>query len=533
MNTFVRTLKLYGLVALLALIAGMPLTAQNRTRFASQWNAIDYAFGVNASVPALTVDAGNSATGSQTVTLAFGTTTASDGTIFSPISTVASITVGGPTNQETVTPTAVSCTTPTIYDSCTFTATFANTHGRGEPVASASYGFQEAVNLANAAGGGSVIVDRNWAARGGANSNITGATAYSNVVVEDTRSGFQYWSMQPTTVSSLAVPTTLTGTTVVFAAAPVGTWANSAYYFCVTYVDALGGEGPCSATYNQTPTLNYTPTITSPAASTGAVGWRAYAGASYNAAYLLPVTSAACTLTTAETVIPACAIGSNGVWPTAPTTTTTLRPQPQSSLTVNLANPLPQGHTTFAYEPSGSLPQAFQTDYNSFPAYGSLSAGQIAVLGTVELPAGFLNVIGRTIELSGKINLGSTNTATLPTLAVRLDWVGGTTAGAGVNTCAMEGVALGATKTYIGNFTCKLITGAVGATAVGTVQPGGSLAIQASDLSANGIVYPDNNTTTVGSLGLFAQDSLSVLYTSTTNATAAPQLLDLHVRVLQ
>jgi hypothetical protein len=523
-----------GLVALLALVAIGPLAAQNRTRFGGRYEAIDYAYGntVGGAQPAaLSILTGNSATGSQTAIVAFGYTTAGDGRVFTPLATNAPILVGGGSNQETVTPSAVSCSTPTAYGTCTFTATFVNVHGTGDSIVSASFGLQEAINLAQSDGGGSVIVDQAWSKRGGLTSTITSASPYSNVTVEDMRSGDQYWSMQPTTVTVLAVPTTLTSGTAVFSGTS-GTWTNAAQFTCVTYVDALGGEGPCSATFNQTPSANTSLTITSPAASAGAVGWRAYAGASYNAAYLLPVTTSACTLSTLESVMPACAIGANGTWPAIFLTTTTLRPQGQSP-TVNLANPFPQGHTTFAYEPTGSLPQSFQTDYAAFPAYGSLTAGQIAVVGSINFPAAFLNVIGRTVQLSGKITTGSVNTATLPTLNVRLDWVGGTTAGAGVNTCAFEGVAVGATKTYEAPFVCTLTTNAVGATAIGTVQPGGYMALQAQDISANGLFYADSNASTVGSLGLFAQVTANVLYTSTTNTTAAPNLLDLHVKVLQ
>ena len=539
-----RNLKL-GLVALLALIAVFiapsNLAAQTiPSVFAGRYRALNFAYGlVTGTGPAaLQINIGNAATGAQTVTLDFGQIQTPDGVPFTPLAINAPVSVGGPSNLETVTPSAVSCTTPLIYASCTFTATFSNTHGRGEPVTTGTYGLQEAINYAlQSTNGGTVVVDKPWALRGGTTSLITAAAPFSQVVIEDTRTGDSFYSEQPTTINSLAVPTTLTGTTAVFSG--TGTWTNAAQYLCVTYVDALGGEGPCSLTYNQTPSANTSLTITAPAASTGAVGWRAYGGASYNATYLLPITTTACTLTTLESIMPACAIGSNGTWAAIFVNTTTLRPNATvsggvlSTPTVNISNPQPAGHTTFGYQPSGTLPEPFQTHYAAFPAYGSLTSGQVAVLGSVNLPAGFLNVIGRTVRFKGKLNLGSTNTATLPTLNLRVDWVGGTTAGVGVTTCADEGVALGATKTYLGSFECTLTTNAVGATAVGTVETNGYLTLQASDISANAISYADSNTSTIGSLGLFAQDTVSVLYTSTTNATAAPTLLSLDVEVLQ
>lgn len=528
-------------IALVSILALGIAQGQNRTRFAGRYNAWDYAYGIQPGVTALQLATGNATTGSATITLVSAWTTLSDGTRVFPVTTTTPILVGVGTTQDSVTPTSVSsCNYDAGYATCQVTASFTYTHGTGELVTTGSYGIQEAINAANGNGGGTVVVDRNWANNGGTTAKITGATAYSSVAIEDTRSGDTYWSMQPTTLTSLAVPTTLTGTTVVFAAAPVGTWANSAYYFCVSYVDALGGEGPCSLTYNQTPTLNYSVTVTSPAASTGAVGWRLYAGASYNAAYLMPITSTQCTLTTLESVMPACAIGSNGVWLAPPLTTTTLRPNATvsagalSSPTVNISATQPQGHTTFGYQPSGTtLPQVFQTHYGPFPAFGSLTAGQIAPLGSINLPTGFLNYIGRTVRLRGKITTGSVNTATLPTLNAQLDWVGGTTAGVGVNVCSLEGVAVGATKVYQVSFQCEINTNAVGATAVGSVMPDGYALLQAQDISANGLFYVDTNTAAVGSLGLFAQDTISIVYTSTTNTTAAPQLISLDVDVLQ
>src|SRR5215472_12762660 len=66
------------------------------------------------------------------------------------INTSCPITIGGDSNSETVTPTAVS------YDqfgNVNITATFANAHGTGEPVFSASYALQEAASLATSRGG--------------------------------------------------------------------------------------------------------------------------------------------------------------------------------------------------------------------------------------------------------------------------------------------------------------------------------------------------------------------------------------------
>jgi hypothetical protein len=80
------------------------------------------------------------------------------------INTSAPITVGGDSNSETVTPTAVA------YDqfgNVNITATFANAHGVGEPVTAASFGMQEAASYALSKGGGLVALSHQWFAATG------------------------------------------------------------------------------------------------------------------------------------------------------------------------------------------------------------------------------------------------------------------------------------------------------------------------------------------------------------------------------
>ena len=190
-------------IALLGVLAVIPASAQNRTFFGGLRNAAAYAYGVNGVAPALTIDSAPNATGAQTVTVAFGATTAGDGTVFSPLATNAAILVGGPTNQETVTPSAVSCSTPNNYATCTFTATFSNTHGRGESVSSATFGLVEAINLQNSYGGGTVVVDSGWITLGGTKSTITGVTAATpKVWIWDTSGSGPTWYGKSGTTSA-------------------------------------------------------------------------------------------------------------------------------------------------------------------------------------------------------------------------------------------------------------------------------------------------------------------------------------------
>jgi hypothetical protein len=179
------------------------------------------------------------------------------------------------------------------------------------------------------------------------------------------------------------------------------------------------------------------------------------------------------------------------------------------------------------------LPVPFQSHYGPFVAYGALTAGQIAVLGSVNLPTGYLNQIGRTIRVSGKVALTTVNTATLPYITIGLNWAGGLTAGAQVAVCSLVPAAAGATSTQNETFSCTMTTNAVGATAVGSMMTNGSEMLVAAAGGALLGATVDTGTAAIGSLGLFSQVTLNVVYTSTTNVTAGEQLLDLHIETLQ
>lgn len=165
-------MKLFRTIASLFAVAALSAAAlaQNPAVFGGIANAWAFAYGVNGSlVPPLQVDmtSGPTVAGVATLTVAYGQVSLGDGAVITPLATNAPVTVGTGANQETVTPTAVSCTTPQIYQSCSFTATFANAHGTGDKVASGSFGVAEAINAQFAKGGGAVILDRNFIRAGG------------------------------------------------------------------------------------------------------------------------------------------------------------------------------------------------------------------------------------------------------------------------------------------------------------------------------------------------------------------------------
>lgn len=166
---------------------------KNPTFFAGMYRAASYAYGIAAELPGLIVDnpsGATTATGTQTLTVAFGTVTLQDGTVIAPLATTAPVIVGTGSSADTVTPSAVSNNTPQIYQSSNFTATtFSHAHGTGDKVASGTVGLQEALNAANAAGGGEVIVDATWTQLGGTDAMIEAASVPAGVSIVDLRTG--------------------------------------------------------------------------------------------------------------------------------------------------------------------------------------------------------------------------------------------------------------------------------------------------------------------------------------------------------
>ena len=142
--------------------------------FAGTYSALDWAFGCPLAVcpPPLSVVSGNSATGVGTITIATPVASTQGGAPFSPIQAGTIINVGNASNIEQVTVTSVSTSSLAGFGqdwlAVTVTATFSNLHGALENVASATFGLQEAINVAAGAGGGTVRFIRpgiKWAAR--------------------------------------------------------------------------------------------------------------------------------------------------------------------------------------------------------------------------------------------------------------------------------------------------------------------------------------------------------------------------------
>jgi hypothetical protein len=455
-------------------------------------------------------------------------------------------------DQDAVTPTAVSCGIPAPTGVnvpgngflCNVTATFAAVHGTGSVLSSNDSGLQEALNDAFLHGGGVVTID---GTSGVSTAQIAAASPYPSVYIENRSAGGpSYWTTQPSNVSvlntpvvrtaSASCPATLLATTVCNNASTGGTWPNSAEYVCVTYVDMMGLESPCSTTAHFT-SGGTTSTIefVAPAASTGAVGWRAYAGLAYlTTAYQLPITSANCTLTAlVPNGLPACAIanatynqaGSNGIF-TTPTVHTQM--VPQAGGVAAAYNPNPISFQAYAYQPSPKPPIGFLQNYPAFPVTAALTAGQLGVLGTVPLPAGALNYIGQSLQITGSIVYTPTTGGTAPTFNVEIGDLTDFSTGTPKAVCTFAEVHTVTTTTYNVSFVCTMNTNAIGTS--GTIMPGGWLLDAANGGTTLGVPTAEQSALAGITIDTQDQDTIFIVFLQTSAAeTTGPTLTDLHI----
>jgi hypothetical protein len=224
------------------------------SKFAGNFNATAYAYGITGFPGPLQVDIGTTVTGAGTLTLSLGYVTLMDGTVINPLNVNAPIQVGTGAGAtiETVTPTAVSAATPTVYDTTTVTATFTYTHGKGEQISSGTFGLQEAINACSAYGGGTVIVDASWTALGGTQTILAAATIPAGVTINDNRSGDAGAVQQA--ITSLTKAQTILLNTVPIAVTPV---PGAAQYIDVIDWTLVNKNGGTAYTSGGVITLGY------------------------------------------------------------------------------------------------------------------------------------------------------------------------------------------------------------------------------------------------------------------------------------
>lgn len=498
------------------------------TQFGGSFNALAFAYGVIPSNPSSgQVISGPAATGSASVTLAFGYVTTFDGIKYSPYNNNAPILIGEGSASETVTPSAVSNSSPDAFGTCIVTATFGNLHGIGDQVRSGTVGLQEAINYVAGYGGGNVIIDARWTAFGGTNAMIAAAVVPFNVVILDERfGGFQIGTNRPSSLSQLAAPTALTTATsangMITTAVTGGSIPTaSAYRLGITYIDQFGGETTISTDTASTAVVTTgagavnSITVTSPAALAGAVGYRVYMSAAAGASLseiLYPVGNTAITGTTSalSPIVPAFAIGT-------PVTITAII---TGTATVPAANTAYAGVTAS----STGFPVS---SYPPFASLASIAAAATGTLGVVNLPAGFLNVFGRTVRMRGAFYATTNSTPGTLTFATKLFSVPGVTSITPFT--AVSGTTT-ASAVVSGIFEVVWTTTAIGAT--GTLEAHGkvdwTLAGTAVSTGSQDIIIVASST-----VDLTKQDQIDFTLACATTATTTTQLRQLTLEVLQ
>lgn len=375
--------------------------------FGGRFSALDYAYGANVTVagPALQIGTGNASTGAGTITLITGQTQTQGGQGSSPVSTNTPILVGFGSNAETVTPTGVSVASLTGAQpgtgSITITATFANIHGPQESVVSGTYGLQEAINRANAVGGGIVVITPSWYAAGGTVTMVQAASLPTNfsVTIEDIAGDGAAWAPAASSTTALAVPATATSAVVASQAGVVGTWTATTIHVVFAYVTANGGITLTSADYSFTSTVSLAIGGSGPIAATGAVGYLVFMGTT---AWKVPVTASNGTVITCGSVL-AFKIGTP--FSVATATTSALAVVPVQSTAFQGVQPMPFENPAQAQE--------FATVSGPFAVTGVVTAGTAKEWGGVQLPAAFLNYVGRTLLIKAYGYYTPVSTATL------------------------------------------------------------------------------------------------------------------------
>jgi hypothetical protein len=456
-------------------------------------------------------------------------------------------------NSETVTLTGASST----LGSCSFTASFANAHNPGALVVSGSFGLIEAIQDAQRAGGGIVRIGPEWSAAGGTNSTISGVTlVYPGVSIEDVRAGApQNWNVQ-TGLTTLAAPATLTAATVGFglngANTTGGTYTGTnTYVVCIAYVDIMGQEGPCSATFSAlTAGTGATNQIgfAAPAASAGAVGYVPYislTGGTYALAYkvplvsqptvagVAPVSNSVCTLTTVETITPACAVanttygqsGSAAIVSALTVNTSPIDPQITTVSSTTVYTPNAGGRTTAVYSPGGRLgANCLNASFLPFAISAAEATTVPSVLGTINVGPGCMNQVGRTLEICGKATT-TASTATIVSIQFQWDAMGQNTAGKGVQIGNLSVTPVAAfSTTKVISFCEQFQTTVAGATATaGSINPiAGYIATSGVASAAAGQAAGSDATTgAVASLNLAVDARINVVSVHTTGTDGA------------
>jgi hypothetical protein len=562
---------LYAVLTTFALVwatlAPLPVRGQQASSYvAGRRIAQNYAYGFG-QVPGAHVAVGNSATGVGTVTVCPAIRALPDGRVVNIFQSgiLNPVTFDlGTASSETITPTSVSIVSPaglTVeadQNCAAITGTFSFTHAPSQftsQVRSGTFGLQEAIN--DAAPSGLIEIGDEW---GGTNAILAAAVPYPGVSIEDTRlAATAYWSIAPTTASFLAVPTTLTSTTVGFglngANTTSGTYTGtSTYHVCVSYVDIAGNEGPCSLDFSGltagTGSANQIG-IAAPAASTGAVGYTVYislASGTYALAYQVPLTSSVCKLTLVESITPACVVinsnynqtvGSNAIVSALTVNTSPLALQLGAASTTADYVGNSNAHTTYGYVQGTKLALGgiIGTSLNFTAGPATVATTVPQVLGTIAIPTGYMNTLGRTIRVCGKVQFTGA-AATIEQIQLWWDGAGSDTAGVPVLVGNIIATGTGSAVAYNENFCDDLTPTVVGSGVTAGSMMGGASWLIGGIVSTGAADYSgfDNKVATTGSLNLAGGTGfttrLHIVQLHTGGTDVSPQLVHLTIESL-
>lgn len=466
-------------------------------------------------------------------------TATASGRQFFPFSTTGPVYIvdATPANSEVVTPSTVTNT----GSQCGFTASPANNHYSFQ-VKSGTAGLQEGLNQLlsnNATWPALMVLDQNWYAAAAsipgqtANGIIGAATGSSSIILEDittapakfyTWNGTKYasslaaasfFNLKTTSNTVIAPPTALSTAAATYGIITTATTggtipASATYRLAITYVDASGGETLISTDSASTATIatgsgtaTNTISITSPAALAGAVGYRLYMTAASGSAGAEILYAPTCTSTTQQYVLPGvCAIGFPATIKAIITGTATVP-------AVSTAYPRTSG-SSFAYAP--------------FTALGTVNAAATGTLGLINFPGGYLNTLGRSLQVCGNGYATTNSSAGTLTLAATLNSVANVT---GITPfTVVSGATAASAQADPFNFCITFTTAATGAT--GTLEVHGCVNYS---LSGTTVFTPACDTTIAVSstVDLTKADQLSFTIKPTTTALTAAQLRQLTI----
>lgn len=531
-------------------------------------NVAWYNFG-KGPVQGAYIASGNTATGSQTITVCPAYRALPDGrsiNLFGGLPGIAAVPITvdpqSSSNVETVTPTAVSLTTPQVAQGsnqavpcANITASFSFTHAPSlntHQVISGDGGVQEALNdaglVSSASNLGGIVTVGDDAAASVTNTILAAAVPYQGVVIADKRFGLQYWNPQGG-ATTLAAPATLTAVTALPSTTPVGTFTATAYNMCIAYVDILGQEGPCSTSFVNTgagATSSFV--FSAPAASTGAVGYTIYIGLTGAGSTTLqykvplvtqptvvgayPASNSVCTLTLIETITPACKLtnatyNQTGVGASVSAITVNTSPiQPQSTTTstTSVYVPNPGGRTTYAYAPGAHIGSSFTVPSALAFTIGAAAATVVPnVIGTINLQPGAMNVVGKTLEICGEATT-TASAATIVDIQFQWDSMGQNTAGKGVLIGDLTATPAAAIATAGHAMFCQdfqTTVASASATGGSINHVGGSGAVGGVSLIAPGALSDAVTPGAIGSLNLADAARINIIYLHTTATDGA------------